>query len=663
MLPFLVCEFHKATLSNLIKECFGSNFLDVLNKQQIDYIYNYLYDLDAKSILLERDYVDSNYLEDYSKYYVKCFNRYGGRCARLHFFSDEVDHARIESVFNGREQDKEIERIQGCYLGFMVVKPIPQTFIGKTCLKVYDSLLNPSEKYKCIITKKYTANLYGISLSVDSIAFQEQDRIIAACATTAIWSVLHALPWMDSKNVPSPSEITLAAINHIKDSSNSFPNDGLNSKQILRALDTYGLRHHSINLKNTKGPAELMEVVRPYIDSNVPLILGTTVYDLDEKDDALVGRHAVAVLGYSNPEKGCDKTLYIHDDGIGPYCRGILSTIGEAAKESNIESADRCCLVLQEKNDDGSWKEAEKILTPDHLIVPTHKKVRISADGIDNTCRSILDEFDEYVDGLKNKGKDVSKFEEKLTYSVSLQELSDIRRRVLGDDEVINKRNVLTKSSPRFIWVANFLWDNRRIFEIHFDATDIPQGHIISNIVIYDKKYYKVSTAPFKRLYADGHSVVVSERDYINAFILYNNKHDYSYDAFLDETYGELRAPAYLKEGEIEKYHENMVDRARRKESYIRDIKESLDSAYPDLGNNSDDSLIWVIVKDGALLIGEEVDGLGHPSLTGFQSARIAGELRKDSKGWFINAKSGRYSQDYEDSDKYLFKGTSINTF
>jgi hypothetical protein len=72
--PFLICEFAKETLSILVRECFGSDFPDVMKKKQVNYIFNYLKRFDAKTILLESDYVDRDYLEDYSRYYVKCFN-------------------------------------------------------------------------------------------------------------------------------------------------------------------------------------------------------------------------------------------------------------------------------------------------------------------------------------------------------------------------------------------------------------------------------------------------------------------------------------------------------------------------------------------------------------------------------------------------------------
>lgn len=72
--------------------------------------------------------------------------------------------------------------------------------------------------------------------------------------------------------------------------------------------------------------------------------------------------------------------------------------------------------------------------------------------------------------------------------------------------------------------------------------------------------------------------------------------------------------------------------------------------------------LIWAIAEDGALLIGEEVyveiegndEPCGHPSITRFKPARIAGERLKVEGGWVINSMSGRYSGDYHNSSKLL---------
>ena len=98
MIPYLVCEFSRPTVSNLVKECFGSDFPDIFKKTQLVYLFHYLKDLGAQSVLLEREYIDKDYLEDYSRYYVKCFNNGGHKCARLHFFNDVIDHSILDNV-------------------------------------------------------------------------------------------------------------------------------------------------------------------------------------------------------------------------------------------------------------------------------------------------------------------------------------------------------------------------------------------------------------------------------------------------------------------------------------------------------------------------------------------------------------------------------------
>lgn len=80
------------------------------------------------------------------------------------------------------------------------------------------------------------------------------------------------------------------------------------------------------------------------------------------------------------------------------------------------------------------------------------------------------------------------------------------------------------------------------------------------------------------------------------------------------------------------------------------------------INDDNESYLIWAIANDGSLILGKEINGKGHPSLTGFKSARIAGELRKiDGANWIINSKSGRYSGDYGDTNSYTYLGKVVN--
>ena len=75
-LPFLISDFNRELVSLLIKQCFGATFPDIHKKRQVNYLFNYLDQLNAKTVICESDYVDREYLEDFSSYYVKCFSNY-----------------------------------------------------------------------------------------------------------------------------------------------------------------------------------------------------------------------------------------------------------------------------------------------------------------------------------------------------------------------------------------------------------------------------------------------------------------------------------------------------------------------------------------------------------------------------------------------------------
>ncbi|MDV6642983.1 hypothetical protein FA498_30370, partial [Pseudomonas aeruginosa] len=60
MIPYLVSQFAQETMTNLVRECFGYQFPDILSKPQVSYIYNYLKRMGAKSVLLEFDYIDKD---------------------------------------------------------------------------------------------------------------------------------------------------------------------------------------------------------------------------------------------------------------------------------------------------------------------------------------------------------------------------------------------------------------------------------------------------------------------------------------------------------------------------------------------------------------------------------------------------------------------------
>lgn len=659
MVPYLVSVFEKDTLSNLVRESFGSDFPDILKKRQISYIFRYLRDLKAASIVLEFDYLDRDYLEDYSRYYVKRFSANGSKCARLHFFSKKVDHGMIERALACPEAKFIVKELQDSYLGYVVVKPLPKTFIGRTCLRKYPHVKKDQTRKKAI-SRTYNVDLFGIKLTVDSVAFQEQDKVVSACASTAIWSSIHATTWRPVRDIPACSEITINAINHIEGSSNSFPTKELSNKQMLRALDVEGYRNHYQPLDDI-DQQEFLKIVEYHIDSDLPLILGAEVYQvLDANELKIMAGHAVTVLGYKNSDR---PALYIHDDRLGPYAR---ATFVDLSQYRNSLITQKWGLVLQEKDDLGNWKPAHEVLVPKSLIIPTHKKVRLPYNSANTTCEFIRNEFESWLREVAIKDSSVAAYQNQLSYKVRLAEISKIRQEIInfefskestkiGDIEILKRDKVdfLTTSYARFHWVADFNYSELPIFTILFDATDIPQGNAVAGLFVKDLEKTNLVLTIFLQYAEKLNKINVPQTEnFYVSFLKRLRKSDEGYAQHLDETYGGLRAPAYLKANEV-KDGEIAYNKYRKK--YYSPVEKSLDEELPELvADNEDSYWIWAIAYDGALLIGPEIDQVGHPGLTGFKPARIAGELRRTSIGWVINSKSGRYSKDYPNANELL---------
>ncbi|MCS4296355.1 MULTISPECIES: C39 family peptidase [Acinetobacter] len=655
MISYLVSNFAKGELSNLVKECFGTDFPDIFRKSQVDYIYRYLKDLDAQSVLLEPEYVDKDYLEDFNHYYVKCFGNNGFRTARLHFFSQELDHKKMTECLAHGDQ-KKVQVLQESYLGFVVIKPLAKTFIGKTCLKPYSTFNQPDNLKRCLM-REYSVDLFGIPLKVMSVAFQEQDKVVSACATTAIWSSLHAMHWKSVREIPACSEITTNALNHISGSSNSFPNHDLSNKQILRALDFEKLKHHTADI-TAYTDHDFFTTVKTYIDSRIPLILGVDVYRKRDQKLSRLDGHAITIIGYKWADKEEKRAIYVHDDRLGPFARATFVKLDEKQVSADVKWG----LALQEKNDDGGWALPHEVLVLNSLIIPAPRKVRLPSSFARKTCVRILNGYEDMLTRVApTVGKHaVEKFRNKLTFDVTLSEISDIRQELFNQEytgensELLKKEKVkfLTSSYARFQWVASFKFDSKPIFKILFDATDIPQGNAVSALFIEDKELTDIVLVSHKQISAKDKTLPeIDAKSFYGSFLKYLKPKAESLSSYLDKTFGELRAPKYIKTSEMDRGDilNSKVDK------YYSSIKNRLEDKYPNMEvDNPESFLIWTISSEGVLLIGHEEYGKGHPTLTGFKPSRIAGELKQTRNGWVINAKSGRYSTDYSNTHELL---------
>lgn len=443
----------------------------VLGKSHSEYFKGYFAELGAKTIVVENRYVDHDYLEDFTAYYVRCFRPYLRKTRRLHFFSVAVDPAEFLSALRG-ENPELVSSIQHNYLGFIVVKPLPQTVIGRTCLRTYP---DDNGRRQFPILRGYKGNLFGIELLVDTIAFQEQDRVVAACATSALWSAFQATGPLFHHPIPSPAEITRIAANHIPEESpyvlpatRGMPNEGLTATQMAHAIRHAGLEAYLVGA----GDCNVLKgTVYAYLRAQIPVILVIGICKDKEPTSSprdVIGRHAVAVTGYGfgQPEPQVIANtgvrfralrinkLYVHDDQVGPFARmdhrpdGMLTTSW------------------------GTTQGQQFYALPQQLLIPLYHKIRIPFGCVHDAVHLIGGLLDQMLQQMFNSASEGPEWD------IYLTTVNQLKAEILGSPalDADTRGSVLVEDLPKYVWRASALMGNKLELDLLFDATDIEQG-------------------------------------------------------------------------------------------------------------------------------------------------------------------------------------------
>lgn len=422
-------------------------------------------------------------------------------------------------------------------------------------------------------------------------------------------------------------------------------------------MDFEKLKHHTADI-SAYSADDFFTTVKTYIDSKIPLILGVDVYRKNGQELNCLDGHAITIVGYKAMGNSGHRAVYVHDDRLGPFARAAFVELDEKQVGANVKWG----LELQEKDDNGCWVNPHEVLVLNSLIVPAPHKVRLPSNFARKTCTYIVSGYESMINDIADKhgASAVADYRDKLTFDVTLSEISEIRQRLFehkytGEySEHLQKEKVkfLTGSYARYQWVASFKFDRQPIFKVMFDATDIPQGNAVSALFVQDKELTDFVLERHKQILDKDRTLPdVDTNSFYGSFLKYLKPEIDSLGSYLDKTYGELRAPKYIKETEMNDGNiiDSIVDKC------YASVEETLGEKYPDIVAKDPNSfLIWTISSEGVLLIGREESGRGHPTLTGFKPSRIAGELKLSQDGWVINSKSGRYSTDYSNTDELL---------
>ena len=481
------------TLRKLLAEKARAEGSVISSKNHCFYFESYFKELAAKTIVVENDYVDRDFLEDFAAYYVRCHHPYDRRCTRLHFFSEAFSAMEFESLLKAGSANPLLKCIKQAYLGFVVVKPLPQTVVGRTCLSTYGD----AGGRRCYpITRSYHANLFGIELSVNSLAFQEQDSVVAACATSALWSAFHGTGMLFQHAVLSPVEITRAASTNFANRSRNLPNRGLTPEQMALAVRSVGLEPFVINASDD---FVFRSTLYAYLSGHIPALVLGSLYDTACDPVRHLGLHAVAATGFScDTEKAgdagpagflsracCMDHIYAHDDQVGPFARMVFDGITVDATHEQRKEAWSLSTSWRAATGD----TATVRFVPEMLLVPLYHKIRIPLDVV----QAAIISCDRFFELLRIE-RLVPSLSERLRWDVRLTTVGDYKTDVFQDSSLAPnlRHEVLGKAMPRFLWRATARCGERSVMDLLFDATDIEQGGCFVQAVKIDAQFAQI---------------------------------------------------------------------------------------------------------------------------------------------------------------------------
>ena len=496
--PFDIYPYSRSQLEALLTS-YPETAATIRTKLHLEYFAGYFGDLNAKLIVLERRYVDRDFLEDYAAYYVRCFDDYARYCNRLHFFRCDLAEDQVRRVLQGEDDSATVEALSDGYLGFVVAKPLPTTVVGRTCLITY----LPEGRRFFPNTRHYDAHLFGIDLKIrNTLAFQEQDNVVAACATSALWSVFQGTGKLFQHPIPSPVEITKAAAERLPSNTRLLPNRGLNLEMMAHAIRSVGLEPFLINGAATAADHYTLKgAAYAYLQGHIPMILGITLIDTTHAPATFMGKHAVALTGFSLGEGAIqpyDSTgfrlrasridkFYVHDDQVGPFARMIFDgTKSSYRSPTGLVMGPTASISTSWRGENGVIGSGRAL--SEMLLIPLYHKIRVPFSSIHD---GVL-QFDSFVSKLLQAGPEP--LAENLEWDIFLTTVIDVKKGIRENKALPanRKATLLTQPFPRFIWRATALAEDKKVFDLLFDATDIEQGQCLIDVVEHDQKLSEI---------------------------------------------------------------------------------------------------------------------------------------------------------------------------
>lgn len=366
--------------------------------RQFLYLNEYLCDLGATSLIEEPHYFDRDYLAEFSAFYAISSKGYPNVCRRFHFFSGKaLTRSRLTAALGGSERTA--REMQANYLGFVVMRPIPAAPLGRSVFRWYPDNA-PATPRVVTPSREYQVHLAGLPLTVRGLAWQQQDSGVGACATIALWSMLHSSAFDAYHAIPTTADITTFAHKSTSHGHRPFPSIGLSLAQLCGAIVENGMSpvvtagdRSIVGSSDVGFSAERFSCLcASLIRSGYPVLLFGKLLGL--------GGHAICAVGFREKppssgarvelQDGAVDTLYVHDDNLGPNVR---LTITEDPRQGVVVLRPTSPPALRGRIRAHDPLDGYPDFVPTHLLAARHKDLRVSPDALNRLGLNISEAF------------------------------------------------------------------------------------------------------------------------------------------------------------------------------------------------------------------------------------------------------------------------------
>jgi len=238
----------------------------------------------AQALMIEENYIDGDWRDEYSLFYSKTFyDGIGKFTTRVHLIREEI-------------QDVDEISSDG-YLGFFVVRPlhIQSVALLKVILSPMKEPLGVKRGGELYIAAcEYPAHIAGSSKTIETFPFYHQDSVTDVCAHADMWMLTEYMHRKFGMNKPSIRDFIQSTPPFY---GRVIPSRGLTIEQICTILNSLG---YNVSIESfERDVLKILERIDTYLESNLPTILA---YD----------EHVVIIAGHTLD--GPKKDYIVYDD-------------------------------------------------------------------------------------------------------------------------------------------------------------------------------------------------------------------------------------------------------------------------------------------------------------------------------------------------------------